>query len=127
MEIEEYTQYIAEDGTEFPTEETCLKYESYCLDPDDDSLILLDISGKVLPVNFDNICDDDCRYIQIKNKKALDYILFLVEDWNLEEPLPTECGTFYYDVELDEWEDIQELIDITKLVCKNFNIDLNEE
>lgn len=107
----EKTIYIAFDGKEFEDENECERYECKELkNKYGNELLVYDNNGKLLPFDNDNDyhLSQNSVYVVCKSEEALNFLntkfgANRVNEIYYEGNFP---ASFYYNFEIDEWEEI---------------------
>ena len=107
--MKEKTVYIAFDGEEFEDYNECERYESKELQNKyGESLFVYNEDGKLIPFDNDYRLSQDSAYVVCKSEEALNYLNKTFNDnrvnkidYNGKFPV-----SFYYDFDIDEWEEI---------------------
>ena len=110
------TIYIADDGTKFDDENSCLQYErKTALDKIKNSIFLFDDNGNELPLDDKGF--EQCYFVVSKSDKASRIAWELLQD---EYGAPfNECraGIWYYDY--DEWHSVDgEFLSLQRIIAK---------
>lgn len=122
--MERIIKYIASDGKEFSDADECMNYEINLFKPNEDELVLLDVSANVLPISFQNVCD--CEYMSIKSHKALKYVEMIGEEYGYA--VPDKCGNFFCDnTSPSWWSDVKKIFDDALKIAKAFGVELIKE
>lgn len=105
----EKTTYIAFDGKEFEDYNECERYENKELqDKYGKDLLVYNEDGELIPFNNDYSLAQDSAYVVCKSKEALDYLNKTL-NYNRVDKIDYEGkfpASFYYNFEMDEWEEI---------------------
>lgn len=109
--------YIADDGTEFDNELECETYEQR-EKLKDNSIIMLDRNNNLLENKEENF--EKCFAIRIKNERDLDIVYYMGEYTGCS--CPYDIGDFYYNLNSDGWEYLDDKIKELESELKDFKI-----
>lgn len=106
----EKTVYIAFDGKEFEDHNECERYESKELQNKyGKDLLVYDENGELIALDNDYWLSEGSVYVVCKSDKALNYLnkIFKNNGANKIYYEGNFPASFYYNFEIDEWEEIE--------------------
>lgn len=121
--MEKVSKYIALDGKIFDDADECADYEINLFIPDENELVLLNVSLEILPISVKSVID--CEYISIRSDKALKYVELIGEEYGYA--VPDKCGNFFCDdTSPNWWSDVQKIFNDAIKLANAFGIEITE-
>lgn len=123
--------YVANDGTEFKSEEEAFEYEmkdALTILSNLDNFIAFDSEGSVMNTNPDELpyTLENAYFMDVKTEKAIDALKSADAAYELSAALPDDIGHFRWDDNKMKWiellEDLEELNDAWKAIGKKFTL-----
>ena len=109
----EKTIYVAFDGKEFEDYSECERYEfKEVQDKYGNDLLVYDDEGKLISLDNDYCLCEDSAFVVCKSDEALKYLnkMFSVNSVNKIYYEGNFPASFYYNFEIDKWEEIEHRI-----------------
>lgn len=105
-----YKTFVAEDGTEFDTEEECLAYEQAVSET---GMRFFDSKLKEIKTDTAVTAADNAYFIVVENdEQAMAFISYLRSEYGTVMPCPVSDGQVWgYDAEKETWLEIHEIIE----------------
>lgn len=123
--------YVANDGTEFKSEEEAFEYEmkdAGAILRNTDHFVAYDSIGR--PMNTENpelgYTLENAYFMSVKTEEAVEALETAQRAYNLDTPVPEEIGHFRWDDRNSEWrellDDLKELNDNWAALGKKFTM-----